>query len=181
MDLDIDALAAHLVAARERRSHAAAVRADRDEALASVRRGYYRPVDLDLNVVDEHLLRVAATVRAREPGLVLSHSSAAVVWNAPVMNADLGEVHALQPGRPRRTTAGVRVHRSVVPEEQVIELPSGMLVTSREWTAIQIAATGTLPNVLVPLDELIRQISSAAGCDQRAVVDALLGLVPPRT
>jgi hypothetical protein len=38
-----------------------------------------------------------------------------------------------------------------------------------------------LPNVLVPLDELIRQISSAAGCDQRAVVDALLGLVPPRT
>ena len=97
------------------------------------------------------------------------------------MNAELTEVNALQPGRPRRTTAGVRVRRSELPESQVVELASGLLVTSREWTAVQVAATGTLPHVLVPLDDLVRQISAAASCDWRAVVDALIGLVPPRT
>jgi hypothetical protein len=180
MELDTDTLISRLVSARERREQAA-VRADRDEGLASVRRGYYRAADLDLRVADEHILRVAATARARQPGLVISHNSAAVLWNAPVMNAELGEIHALQPGRPRRTTAGVRVHRSAVPDDQVVELSSGLLVTSREWTAIQIAAVGTLPNVLVPLDDLIRQICTGANCDRRAVVDALIGLVPPRT
>lgn len=173
-------LADLVVAARDLRAHAGE-RPDRDTSLTAIRRGFYRPASAELNQADDHLLRVLATARAREGGLVFSHASAAVLWGAPVMNAGLEYVEATQPGRPRRSTARVRMHRSPVPNEHLVELPSGLLVTSREWTAVQVAAAGVLPDVLLPLDDLVRQISHAAGCDQRAVIDALVALVPPRT
>lgn len=97
-----------------------------------------------------------------------------------MLKADLTEVHAVQPGRPRRTTAGLRVHATEVPEEHLVSLPSGLLVTSREWTAVQVAATLPLPNVLLPLDHLLRSIVDARGGDQQAVIDMLVGMIPSR-
>lgn len=168
-----------IVSSRERRV-AGGERPDREAGLAAIRRGYFRPEDAELTVEDEHRLRVTTTAEARSPGLIFSHGSAATLWGAPLLKSDLVDVHAIQPGRPRRTTAGVRVHPTVVPEEHLVETPSGLLVTSREWTAIQVAASLELPNVLLPLDHLVRAIALEAGCCQGAVVDALLAMIPAR-
>lgn len=73
------------------------------------------------------------------------------------------------------------MHPTRTPDEQVVVMSSGMLVTSREWTAIQLAATLELPNVLLPLDHLIGGIAADADATQGAVVDALLAMVPPRS
>ncbi len=168
-----------VISSRERRL-AGAERPDRDPALTRIRRGFHRPKEAQLTAEEAHRLRVLATAAAREPNLVFSHVSAAAVWGAPLLASDLGEVHAIQPGRPRRTTAGVRVHPTALPDEQVAMTASGLLVTSREWTAIHLAATLELPNSLLPLDHLVRAIAHDSGCEQAAVIDALIGEIPPR-
>lgn len=166
-----------IVASRERRL-AGAERPDQDPGLARIRRGYFRPHDVELTAEDHHQLRIVSTAAARRPGLIFSHASAAVLWGAPLLTADLADVHALQPGRARRTTAGVRVHPTRIPDDQVTELPSGLLVSSRDWTAIQVAAMLELPNVLLPLDHLVQSIARDAGACQGAVIDALLAVIP---
>jgi hypothetical protein len=151
-----------------------------DRDLARVRRGYFRPRDLQLDAADQHRLRIMATADARQRGLVFSHASAAALWGCPLLAPDLAYVHATQPGAARRTTAGVRVHRNVIPDEQIVTLPSGLQVTSRAWTAVQLAATGTLPNVLLPLDHLLLGLASEGDAETAAIIERLIGLIPPR-
>lgn len=176
---DLPEITEQIVASRDRRARGQE-RPERDPDLARIRRGYYRPATADLTVDDQHRLRIISTAMARRPEIVFSHASAAILWGAPLLAADLADVHAIQPGRPRRTTAGVRVHSTSLPDEHVVMLPSGLLVTSREWTAVQVAATLDLPNVLLPLDYLLRLIVEDARCAQATVVDALLDMMPPR-
>lgn len=85
-----------------------------------------------------------------------------------------------QPGRARRTTSGVRVHRGAVPDEHLVTLPSGLVVTSRAWTSVELAASGTLPGVLLPLDHLLRDLVEAGDADADDVREMLVSLVPPR-
>lgn len=166
-----------LVASRTRRLEGGE-RPDRDPTLASVRRGYFRPSAEPLNTAQEHLLRIHATAQARHLPVAFSRASAAVLWGCPLMRADLSRVHVAQPGRSRRTTAGVSVHRGAVPDGHFVELPSGLVVTSREWTAIEIAASLQLPNVLVPLDHLVRTLAESRRLTSPEVVELLLDLVP---
>lgn len=166
-----------LVASRTRRLEGGE-RPDRDPALDSVRRGYFRPHDLSLTPAQQHLLRIHATAQARSVPLAFSRTSAAVLWGCPLMEADLARVHVAQPGRSRRTTAGVSVHRGAIPDEHFVELPSGLMVTSREWTAIEVAASLQLPQVLLPLDHLVRDLAGADGSAHAEVVERLLDLVP---
>lgn len=93
-------------------------------------------------------------------------------------NSDLAFVHVTAPGRARRTTAGVKVHRSAVPEGHIIELPTGLLVTSREWTAVELAASVPVPNVLLPLDHLIGVLARERNVEQADVIEELVELVP---
>ena len=97
------------------------------------------------------------------------------------MNVDTRLVHATQPGKARRTTALTQVHRTAIPDGHVVALSSGLLVTSPAWTAVQVAATLRLPNVLLPLDHLVRLLLRDAEADPaaRAVIDELVALVPP--
>lgn len=166
-----------LVASRTRRLEGGE-RPDRDPALDSVRRGYFRPHDLVLSPAQQHLLRIHATAQARSAPMAFSRMSAAILWGCPLMQVDLARVHVAQPGRSRRTTAGVSVHRGAVPDEHFVELPSGLVVTSREWTAIEVAASLQLPNVLVPLDHLVRDLAEARGTTHAEVMELLLDLVP---
>lgn len=151
-----------------------------DRDLARVRRGYFRPRDVQLDAAGQHRLRIMATADARQRDLVFSHMSAAVLWGCPQLVPDLTCVHATLPGAARRTTAGVRVHRNAIPDGQIVTLPSGLQVTSRAWTAVQLAATGRLPNVLLPLDHLLRDLADDGHTEPAAVIETLIGLIPPR-
>jgi len=151
----------------------------RDPALTPVRRGYYRSAGVDLTVSEHHRLRVYATADARQGDLVFTHASAADLWGCPQLRPELAQVHVTQPGRARRTTAGVVVHRAAIPDAHVVER-GGLLVASREWTAVQVAATQRLPNVLLPLDFLVAAIVRETGRSQGEVVDGLVALITPR-
>lgn len=152
----------------------------RDPALTRVRRGFYRASDPAVRASELHRMRIFATAEARSTELIFSHTSAAELWGCPQLAVDLTHVHVTQPGRARRTTSGVRVHRGAVPDEHVITLPSGLLATSRAWTAMQIAAAGTLPGILMPLDHLARDLMRGLDADADEVLDMLVSLVPPR-
>jgi hypothetical protein len=168
-----------LVSARVRRQEGGEPpHLDRD--LTRVRRGYFRPRAAELTVADQHRLRIEATADARGGGLVFSHASAAVLWGCPQLTSELTHVHATQPGTARRTTAGVLVHRNAIPDDQLVTLPSGLQITSRAWTAVQLAATGKLPNVLLPLDHLVRALADERDEEAEAVIAALVALVRPR-
>jgi hypothetical protein len=151
-----------------------------DPALTRVRRGYFRATAAELTASEQYRMRIFATADARPSGLTFSHASAAELWGCPQLLGDTSFVHATQPGRARRTTAGVRVHRSAIPDEHLLVLDSGLAVTSPAWTAVQLAATGALPGVLLPLDHLVRAIGEERGDDTATVVDDLVAMVPPR-
>lgn len=146
----------------------------------AVRRGYFRPVDAILSPSDRYRLRILATADARRDGLVFTHASAAELWGCPQMQADVAYVHVTVTGSARRTTAGVKVHRGAIPDTHVIRLASGLAVASREWTAVQIAATQPMPNVLLTLDHLVRELSASTGAAAADVVDMLVSLIPAR-
>lgn len=168
-----------LVSSRQRRLEGGAP-PHRDPALVRVRRGYFRAAGERLPRSEVYLLRILATAEARRTEVVFSHTSAAVLWGCPVLNADLDEVHVTQPGRARRTTAGVRVHRAAIPDRHVMTLHNGLMVTSPQWTAVQIAATGSLPGVLLPLDHLLREMARETGRDPAELVEMLVALIPPK-
>jgi hypothetical protein len=137
-------LAQLIVSSRVRRQEGAD-RPDRDPALTIIRRGFYRPATAVVSAADGHHLQIASTVEARGPGLVFSHASAALLWGAPLLHRDLAVVQACQPGRPRRTTANVRIHPGALPAEHVVTLPSGLVATSREWTAMSSSTLWSAP------------------------------------
>ncbi|MDH2415466.1 hypothetical protein [Nocardioides sp. CER19] len=168
-----------LVSARERRAEGAEP-PHLDASLDRVRRGYYRPAGADLTASDLYRLRIHATREARTERLVFSHASAAELWGCPQLAADTAFVHATRPGKARRTSAGVKVHRSVIPDDHVVRLADGLVVTSREWTAVQLAAALPLPNALLPLDHLVRLLNEDPTGDPAglAVVERLVALVP---
>ncbi|SFB71075.1 Transcriptional regulator, AbiEi antitoxin, Type IV TA system [Nocardioides terrae] len=153
-----------------------------DGSLDRVRRGYYRPAGPPLTPSQLYRLRIYATSEARTETLVFSHASAAELWGCPQLNADTKLVHTTRPGKARRTAAGVATHRARIPDEHVVQLPDGLLVTSREWTAVQVAAALVLPNSLLPLDHLIRLLNEDPDGDPGgvAVVERLVALIPPR-
>lgn len=152
-----------------------------DAGLTRVRRGYFRASAVELNVAEQHRLRVLATADARNDGLVFSHASAAVLWGCPQLGTDLTHVHATRPGAARRRTAGVVSHRSTIPDGHVATSPDGLLITSRAWTAVQLATTGRLPNALLPLDHLVRLLVEERTDDAETVIESLVDLVPPRS
>jgi hypothetical protein len=151
-----------------------------DPTLERVRRGYYRPAAADLTASQLYLLRIHATQSARTERLVFSHASAAELWGCPQLASDTAMVHTTRPGKARRTSAGVLTHRSVIPDGHVVTREDGLLVTSPAWTAIQVAASAVLPNVLLPLDHLLRLLNADPGGDPAgaAVVEQLLSSVP---
>jgi hypothetical protein len=153
-----------------------------DPGLDRVRRGYYRPAGEILTASELYRLRLYATAEARTEHLAFSHASAAELWGCPQLAADTALVHTTRPGKARRTSAGVAVHRSAIPDGHLVRLPDGLWVTSREWTAVQLAATLPLPNVLLPLDHLVGLLNDDPDGDPagEAVVDRLLDLCPPQ-
>lgn len=80
-----------------------------------------------------------AAVLACGPGAVLSHLSAAVLWE--LLRAIAGPVHVLRTGTHRRGPAGVRLHRAVELRPADVRVLRGVPVTSPARTLLDLAAT----------------------------------------
>ncbi len=150
-----------------------------DPSLMRVRRGYFRPAGIELSSGDDYRMRILATADARADGLIFTHASAAELWGCPQLRADQAYVHVTRPGSARRTTAGVKVHRGAISSEHVVET-GGLLISSPEWTAVQVAATQPLPNALLALDHLLRLIAGRTGRAPADIIDLLVDLIPER-
>lgn len=88
---------------------------------------------------ETHALNTVAAWQARSPDHVVSHTSAAVLHALPVRAAALGEVHLSRWSTTSgKLTAGVRLHQSRVPDEQVVVL-HGVRVTNLERTIADLA------------------------------------------
>lgn len=149
-----------------------------DPDLRRVRRGYYRPVATPLTSSDAYRLRIQASAEARTEPMVICDESAAALWGCPLLASDTRLVHVNRAGKARRTTAGVVVHRRLMSDDDVVEV-DGLLVASRELTAVMLAARLPLPNALLPLDHLLALLNGDPNGDPagRAVVEHLISRV----
>lgn len=107
---------------------------------------------------------------------MFSHASAAALWGAPLLYADMRLVHVTRPGHAQRQSAGVVVHRSALADDEVAEL-HGLLVTCRERTIVDLSTTMPWPNVLLPLDHLLHAHNPEPESDPagRGAADELKG------
>lgn len=94
----------------------------------------------------------AATLRSRT---VFCRESAAEIWGIPLVGPQLS-VHALTTdGGGGRSRAGVRRHRGD-PESADVELRSGLWVTSRLRTVLDLAAFGTFEQGVAAVDHVLK-------------------------
>ncbi|HSN11501.1 MAG TPA: DUF559 domain-containing protein, partial [Propionibacteriaceae bacterium] len=112
------------------------------------------------NPADQHLVRARAEVVAN-PHAVISHQSAAVVWDLAAPGFDAwhsAPVSLTEPGRTaHRSRSSTAVwHSGVLPPGQVTRDHEGYPVTSVARTAVDVAAPLRLPEALVVLDHAAR-------------------------
>lgn len=109
-----------------------------DGTLTRVRRSSYAPT-VELDAEGEARRRVAAACGTRHPDCVVSHTSAALLHRLPVRAGALTLVHLTRWSNAHgKTTAGVRLHRAIVPDDQIVEI-DGLRVTSLERTVVDVA------------------------------------------
>ncbi len=130
--------------------------------LVAVRYGVF--VSADAWPVDpraQHLVRARAEVVAN-PGSVISHESAAVVWGLPSPGfAPWHESHVsitLASGAHGSRRSSVGQHVAELPTTTVARDPDGYPVTSVARTAVDLSAGRSLPEALVMLDAAGRQL-----------------------
>ena len=155
-------------------------------ALVRLCTGAYAVNDELAELSDEgrYAVRVRA-VAGRSDGLVVSHTSAAVLYELPLMSFDTSRVELTRPGRGgHRSTPDRVVHAGEIPTDQIVRI-GGLTVTSPARTVVDVARTraGALPVALadaalqrglVSPDELVGTLARAA--HQRGVPAAWRGL-----
>jgi hypothetical protein len=109
----------------------------------------YRGVYL-VGPVDAPLAREAAALLACEPGAVLSHRTAAVLWGLIAPAGGPVDVTVRRTGRSR---AGLRVHRTSRLDDRAIGRRDGLRITSPERTLLDLAAGGALPELERAVEE----------------------------
>jgi very-short-patch-repair endonuclease len=101
-----------------------------------------------------HALRARAATAMVVPGSVVSGRSAAVLWGVDLAGAqDDVELTVPPTGHPRRVP-GLRVRRSTLPAEHVVER-RGVQVTSAVATAVRLATMLSLDDAVVAVDQMI--------------------------
>lgn len=134
--------------------------------LLRLRRGVYVSADVwPDDPAGQHRAKAHA-IQVANPGAVLSHQSAAVIWRLPTPG--FPEWHdalpsVTHPGHslrlPQRTDAEV-FERELRPAD-VAQDDDGYAVTSLPRTAVDLAARLTLPEALVVLDDAARRLVKA--------------------
>lgn len=126
-------------------------------------------------VEDSPGLRCAALHRVLPDGVALSGRTALWAMGVDVLPAD-GHVDVTTGrGRHLEHRPGVSVHSALLPDSQLVELPSGLLAVSAPRAFVDIARREHLVEVVALGDALLR--SGAATADQlKGAVDRAAGL-----
>lgn len=151
--------------------------------LVRLRRGVYRAAGAPALVGDEyaddrvrrHLEAAAATMLQLEPGACFSHVTAGLLHKLPVPRHLFRRVHITRPGRGGKVRAGVHLHRSVVPPDQIIQSAIGP-ATSLPRTTADLARTLAPAAAVASADVALR-----AGVDRAEVIELLTGTRIPNS
>jgi hypothetical protein len=132
------------------------------EAWTWLRSGIYLPGRAPDRAADpyaRHAVDIAAALLALRPkDMIVSHVSAAVLWDLPwVETPDLSVVTLTRPrGRgPTRMYPGMRIRPAPLPVDHVATAPNGMPVTSVARTLVDLARALPRRDVLVMADEAL--------------------------
>lgn len=135
------------------------LRLERQGQLVRVRRGHYvwaREGIGELDVRGRHALACRAALLDR-PEAVISHGSAATLWNLPVPSSAREEVHLTVPGaRAGRVRAGVRVTRGQLQEldEDVLD---ALRVTTVPRTLVDLGRHESLRWTVAAVDDALHR------------------------
>jgi hypothetical protein len=167
-------------------------RAEQSGAITRLTHGVHIATDaVPLDPAQVHL-QLALAVQLRNPTAIASHHTAALAWGL-----DLPDERAAAAAKPAFITPADALARSrtggqftVVPRnlpvQHRVEHPSGLRVTTRHRTAVDVAATLALPDALITLDSVVRmnlrehvgeRRLRSAYADTRRMADAHLPLL----
>lgn len=125
-----------------------------------VRHGAYTSTD-HWNSADEferHRMKCHAVLGTHGDGVVLSHTSAAVMHGLSVWDADLRKVHVTRlDGATTRVCHDVRYHRAQIPEQEVFALQGGGFATSPARSSVEHASVTGIESGLVTLDSFLHK------------------------
>lgn len=107
-------------------------------------------------------VQVALALQLRNPLAIASHQTAALAWGLELEDPRAAAESAAQFIVPRRdgvrsrNEPGMRIRSRALPIHHRTTHPSGLLLTTRPRTAVDVAAECTLPDALVTLDAAAR-------------------------
>jgi Transcriptional regulator, AbiEi antitoxin len=131
-----------------------------------------------LDEVGRHRLLAMAVRRGANTGIVLSHTTAAVMLNAPIWDLPLDEVHATRlDGRAGRREAGVAQHGGLITPDEVVQVDR-VAVTSATRTALDMTMIADIEHCLPIIDFLLHV---EAACHQELKKAASRRAVWPST
>ena len=132
-------------------------RAAERHLLTVVRRGAYADPDefADASEVTRHRAFAHAVQYAARRQLVFSHATAAVLLGLPLVGTDLRDVHVRTGAASgHRSRNGIVRHSGAFPASEVM-VGGGLLVTSPELTAMDIAATADPRAGLIVIEHVL--------------------------
>ena len=130
----------------------------RKRAIRSVRRGVYAESTAyaALEPIDRHRVDTQATLLRLDAPATLSHETAAVWMDLPLLQPDLRHVHVTRPeARVSRVEAGVHHHPGSLPERDVATI-GNVAVTAPARTAVDIARHADFSRGLAAADSALR-------------------------
>lgn len=106
--------------------------------------------------LERYRLRCHAVLESHEPGVALTHTSAAVMHGIDVWDCDLDSVHLTRVDRrSTRRSAGVTYHRGQLPDDQITALGPDHLIVAPARAAIEHATLVPIESGLITLDSFL--------------------------
>lgn len=140
----------------------------RNAELVRIRRGAYAWAESEQDARAVHRALVKATLPALAPDTVLSHRSAAVLHDLPLLGPIPRRVEVTRAGaRGGKNRGGVHLHAASLAAADVVEL-DGILLTSTARTVVDLARALPFEQAVVPGDAALR-----LGLNQRELSEAL--------
>lgn len=126
--------------------------------IVRIRQGAYTTADVwaGADQVERHRLQCHAVLGTHGDGIVLSHTSAAVMHGISVWNSDLSQVHVTRlDGSATRVCTDIRYHRGRVPDHHITALEPGGLVTVPARAAVEHASIANIESGVVAVDSFL--------------------------
>lgn len=131
----------------------------RNGVLAKPRRGAYVAGSIwrEADAEGQHSIRARAVIAQAKTEVALSHTSGLLEYDAPTWGLALDDVHVTRlDGRTGRPEAGVRQHRGVVEEGDILQR-NGVPVMSPTRLALEVTTLAGVEGGLVVVNDLLHR------------------------